>query len=213
MPEPQLVFRIGADVRCADGACGEVRCLVIDPANDSVTDLVVEEPHRQGLGQLVPLDQVAAATDQAVTLRCTLAEYWQLKPADETQFVPGTRGYQDYGEEQVISWPAYADRGGMPGVSADNVPWVAQTVTSDLVPEGKTEVPRGEHIHATDGDVGRVQGVIVDLGDRRVTYVLLRERHKWGRRELPIPRDAVAGVDADGFHLNLTKQDVQDLPG
>ena len=213
MAEPPLVFRIGADVRCADGGCGEVRCLVIDPAEDSVTDLVVEEPHRQGLGQLVPLDEVAAATGEAVRLRCSVAEFWQLKPADETQFLPGTRGYQDYGLEQVISWPSYPDRGGMPGVSADTVPWVAQTVTSDLVPEGKTEVPRGEHVHATDGDIGRVQGVIVDPGDRRVTHVLLREGHLWGRRELRIPRDAVASVDADGFHLNLTQQDVQDLPG
>jgi hypothetical protein len=213
MPEPRLVFRIGAGVRCADGACGELRCLVIDPATDSVTDLVVEEPHRQGLGQMVPLDQVTAATDEAVKLRCSLAEFWQLKPADETQFLPGTRGDEDYGDEQVISWPSYPDRGGMPGSSADNVPWVSETVTFDLVAEGKTEVPRGEHVHATDGDIGRVQGVIVDPRDRRVTHVLLREGRLWGRRELAIPRDAVASVDADGFHLNLTRQDVQDLPG
>lgn len=210
MAETQL-FRFGADVSCTDGDCGEVRCLVIDPSADVVTHLVVEPKHRQGLGQLVPLDLVETTNGQ-VRLRCSKAEFEQLEPADETQFLPGTRGYETYGPEQVISWPYHISRGGMPGVRGDTIPGVSQTVTSDNVPEGEAEVPRGEHVHATDGDIGQVQGVVVDPGNRRVTYVLLQEGHLWGRKEVLIPRDVVAGVDTDGFHLSITKQQVQNLP-
>lgn len=211
MPGTELLLRIGAGVNCIDGVRGEVRGLVIDPADDSVTHLVAEERHRQGLGQLVPLDQVTGATAEAVQLRCSTAEFDQFEPADETEFLPGTRGYQDYGPEQVISWPYQGRRGGEPGVQADSVPWVSQTTTSERVPEGETEIPRGEHVHATDGDIGQVQGVVVDPGNRRVTYLLLQEGHLWGRKEVRIPRDAVARVDQDGFHLSISKQDVQDL--
>ena len=35
-------FAIGAKVRCSDGSCGEVRRLVIDPAPETVTHLVVQ---------------------------------------------------------------------------------------------------------------------------------------------------------------------------
>ena len=211
MPRTELLFRIGATVNCTDGVRGEVRGLVIDPADDSVTHFVAEERHRQGLGQLVPFDQVTSATAEAVQLRCTTAEFDQFEPADETQFLPGTRGYQEYGPEQVVSWPYQSGRGGEPGVQADSVPWVSQTTTSELIPEGETEIPRGEHVHATDGDIGRVQGVLVDPGNRHVTHVLLQEGHVWGRKEVRIPRDAITHVDQDGFHLSITKQDVQDL--
>ena len=77
---------------------------------------------------------------------------------------------------------------------------------------GEEEIPRGEHVHATDGDIGQVEGVTVDSGTGRVTSVLLREGHLWGRRAVLIPREAVAEVDADGFHLTITRQQVRDLP-
>jgi hypothetical protein len=45
----------------------------------------------------------------------------------------------------------------------------------------------------------------------RVTHVLLREGHLWGRKEVAIPISAVAGIQ-DGIQLNITKQQVEDLP-
>jgi hypothetical protein len=45
-----------------------------------------------------------------------------------------------------------------------------------------------------------------------VTSVLLREGHLLRRRTVLIPRSAVAEVGADGFHLRITTQQVQDLP-
>jgi len=44
-----------------------------------------------------------------------------------------------------------------------------------------------------------------------VTHVLLQEGHLWGRKEVAIPISAVTGAD-DGIGLNLTKDQVRDLP-
>ena len=85
------------------------------------------------------------------------------------------------------------------------------TVTYDTVPLDEVEVRRGEHVHATDGHIGRVQGLVIDPSSHHVTHVLLQEGHLWGRKEVAIPIGAVTGVD-DGIRLNITKQQVQDLP-
>jgi len=44
-----------------------------------------------------------------------------------------------------------------------------------------------------------------------VTHVLLREGHLWGRKEVAIPVSAVTDV-TDGIVLNLTKEQVEDIP-
>ena len=202
-------FTIGADASCTDGVCGEVSRVVVDPVARAVTHLAVEPKGRQGLGRLVPLDLVDATTGE-IRLRCTMAEFEKLDSAEETQFVPGTRGYAAYGPEQVLSWP-YSTLGGCASVQGDTVTGVSQTVTYDTVPLGEVAVRRGEHVHATDGDIGQVQGLVIDPRNHHVTHVLLQEGHVWGRKEVAIPIGAVAGVD-DGIRLNITKHEVQDLP-
>jgi sporulation protein YlmC with PRC-barrel domain len=73
------------------------------------------------------------------------------------------------------------------------------------------EVRRGEHVHATDGAIGRVQGVVIDPGDHHVTHVLLDEGHLWGQKMVAIPVSAVTSA-GDGVRLSLTKDEVRDLP-
>ena len=198
-------FTIGGDASGTDGVCGEVTRVVVDPVARAVTHLVVEPKHRRDCGRLVPLDLVDATTGE-IRLRCTLAEFEELDPAEETQFLPGTPGYPGYDPEQVAFMPYY----GMGGIGMAGA-YVPMTVTYDAVPLDEVEVRRGEHVHATDGHIGRVQGLVIDPESHHVTHVLLQEGHVWGRKEVAIPISAVTGVD-DGIRLNLTKQQVQDLP-
>jgi sporulation protein YlmC with PRC-barrel domain len=209
-------FTIGAEVSCTDGVCGEVRRVVVDPVARAVTHLVVEPVRRRGTGRLVPLGLIDAAPEE-IRLHCTLAEFGQLDAAEETQFLPGGNGYGAYGPEQALFWPYYnlgiggglADGMGTGmGVGLENA---SRTVTSDKVPLGEVEVRRGEHVHATDGDIGQVQGLVIDPRDHHLTHVLLQEGHLWGRKEVAIPMSAVTGVD-DGVRLSITRQQVQDLP-
>ncbi len=199
-----MQFMIGAEVSGTDGECGEVSRVVVDPVARAVTHLVVEPKHRQGLGRLVPLDLVNV-TAAGIGLRCTVAEYEMLGAAEETQFLPGTTDYDGYGKGQVLNWPYYTWDGGM-GVGN-----ISEPVVFDKIPPGEVAIRRGEQVHATDGDIGKVQGLVVAAGDHQVTHVLLQEGHLWGRKDVAIPVGAVIDVD-DGIRLNLTKQQVQDLP-
>jgi sporulation protein YlmC with PRC-barrel domain len=205
---------IGATAACADGACGEVIRVVVDPVARTVTHLVVEPERQQGLGRLVPL-ALAEVTADGVRLRCTLAEFGRLERAGETRFVPGSAAWAAYGPGQVLAWPR--DGGLGPGeMGADGKgasAWTdSQATTCDVVPAGEVAVRRGEPVHATDGDIGQVQGLVIDRASQQVTHVLLQEGHLWGRREVAIPIGAVARVGGDGVGLRITRQEVQALP-
>jgi len=205
------LFIIGAEARCSDGVCGEVSRVVVDPVARAVTHLVVEPEHRRGLGRLVPLDLIDA-TAGGIRLRCTMAEFGRLASAEETQFLPGSSGYAQYGPGQVSSWPYYGLAGtGMTGGMGIGLADVSPTVTYDRVPMGEVTVRRGEPVHATDGEIGRVQGLVIDPGSHDVTHVLLQEGHLWGRRQVAIPVSAVAST-GNGIRLKITKQEVRDLP-
>ncbi len=130
----------------------------------------------------------------------------RLDPAEETELVDGGYG------------GGYGDIGGM-GVSGSasvmgmgmGLGYSTPLVVEHAVPLGEIEVERHESVHAVDGHIGQVEGFVVDPADQKVTHVLLKEGHLWGRRQVAIPVSAVASVDA-GIRLNITTQQIEDLP-
>lgn len=200
-------YIIGVDASCSDGRCGHVSRVVVDPVSQVVTHLVVEPEHRQGLGKLVPLDLVDATPERA-QLHCTLAQFEDLPSAEETHFQPGSDGLGGYATGQVLSWPYFGlGPGVVLGVGNVDLP-----VTYDTVPLGEVAVRRGEPVHASDGDIGHVEGLVIEPGKHHVTHVLLQEGHLFGRKDVAIPISAVTADHHDGIHLSLSKRQVEDLP-
>jgi sporulation protein YlmC with PRC-barrel domain len=205
----RAVFAIGTEVTCTDGPCGELTRVVVDPIARAVTHLVVEPKHRSGLGKLVSLDLVEA-TPEEIRLACTLAAFDELEAAEETQFVPGSNGgYGGYGLGQAVAWPYFSQSSF--GVAGGGIRDAFEPVVYDSVPLGEVVVRRDQPVHATDGEIGRVQGLVVDPHNHRVTHVLLQEGHLWGRKDVAIPVTVVARFD-NGVALSITKQEVGDLP-
>jgi hypothetical protein len=196
---------IGSGAVCSDGYRGEVHGVVIRAADGIVTHVVVEPEGRRGLARLVPLDLVTAATADEVQLSCTETEFRDLDAAEQTlaEFVPGQPD-----PVQVLP-PGWRGAGG-PTVAGDTVPRIPEQETVDTVPPGEVEEHRGDHVHATDGDVGQLRGLRIDPGSYQVTHVLVREGPLWSRREAAIPFDKIAGFD-DGIQLSITRQQARDL--
>jgi sporulation protein YlmC with PRC-barrel domain len=197
-PEP---FTIGADAICTDGVCGQVSRVVVDPVARAVTHLVVKPAHGHGLGRLVPLGLVDASSGQ-IRLRCTRAEFERLERGEERHFLPGNP-YPGYHVDQVLEMAHF----GLHSYLGQ----IGESATYDSVPLGEVTVRRGDFVFATDGDIGQVQGLVIEPAGHRVTHVLLQEGHLWGRKEVAIPIGAVTALD-DGIRLSLSKQQVQDLP-
>jgi sporulation protein YlmC with PRC-barrel domain len=200
------LFKIGADVRCSDGTCGEVSRVVVDPITSTVTHLVVEPKHRLGLGRLVPLSEVKEA-DGVVELQCTQAEFDDLDGAEVTEYLPGIDDSGRYEHGEVLYHPFFALANGGLGTGQG----AAELVTYDSIPSGDVAVRRGEQVHAIDGEIGRVQGLVIETQSHHVSHVLLQEGHLWGRKEIAIPIAVVTGVE-HGIRLSISKSDVEALP-
>ena len=204
-----MPVRIGADASCTDGACGQVSRIIVNPVAREVTHLVVGPKHRNGPGRLVPVDLMDATTGQ-IRLRCTLAEFQALRPAEETESVPDLdpTGHAHAGVQKQyrlaggVVWPVRDPDG----------PKAPQEVTVDSVPFGEVEVHRELTVCTTDGEIGQVQGLVVETGGHHVTHVLLQQGHMRGRKEVAIPIGAVTKIGTLLIHLSLTRHQVKDLP-
>jgi sporulation protein YlmC with PRC-barrel domain len=205
-------FTIGAQVSCQDGRCGGLQRVVFDPIRHAITYLVVEPKHRKNLGHLVPIDLVETTSAEEVRLRCTLAQFEGLDDAEESEFLPGPSGEPGYEQDQVLSMPFFALGGtGLGVVGMGDQDAGPEVVTYDKVPAGDVELRRGQRVHASDGPIGRVRGLVVDPSDHQLTHVLLEEGHLWGKKEVSVPISSVASVD-DSVRLRLSKSEVGDLP-
>ena len=203
-----MPFRIGADARCTDGACGQVSRIIVNPATREVTHLAVDPKHRPGAGRLVPVDLVDATTGQ-IRLGCTLAEFQALRPAQEAESVRDLdpTGHPHHVSARKTGLRTYPwmvrDRGG---------PEAPQQATVNSIPSGGVEVHPGLIICATDGEIGQVQGLVVEPAGHQVTHVLVQKGHMPGRKEVAIPIGAVTKIGTLLIHLSLTKHQVKDLP-
>ena len=192
-------FTIGAGVRCADGACGTLSRVVVDPVAREVTHLLVQPRAGRGPVRLVPVALVRSAAGE-VQLSCTAAEFGRLDPGQETRFIAGDADVPDYRPGDIVFWPHYGYRGAR-----------GDLVTSDTIPAGVVEVYRGEHVHASDGAIGRVEGLVIDPQSRHVTHVLVHHGHLGGHQHAAIPVSAATRAQ-DHIEVSLTRQQVRDLP-
>ena len=194
--EAQSPYEIGVRVVCADGDCGHLLRVIIDPVSRALTHLVAgKDAHT---ARLIPVSMVGDVTAEEIRLICTTLEFDRLEPAEATE---------------VIQPPAPSGTVGPAGAlgaySGTRTPR-PETVTYDRVPAGEVQIRKGEKIHAADGDIGKVQGLVVDE-DNHVTHILLTEGRMWTRKEVAVPIRHV--VDATfGVQLDLSKEEVKDLP-
>jgi sporulation protein YlmC with PRC-barrel domain len=201
---PAAEFDIGSEVACSDGVCGVLSRVVVDPATQAVTHLVVEPRHGRAKGHLVPIRFVTSA-GRRIELSCTRAQFGVFESAEETEsdYLPGSQDIvgdevvMPYGALRPATLPVTTLR---PGVH-----------THDRVPQGEVDVRRGEAVHATDGEIGRIDGLVVAPDDHHVTHILLQEGHLWGRKQVAIPIGSVTRV-GDTITLSLSKDEVRDLP-
>jgi hypothetical protein len=227
-------FSIGSEVVCSDGAAGKIQRVVVDPVARALTHLVVEPRSLGSKGRLVPID-LAESAGTEVRLSCTLNEFHALEEAEEMHFVTGGGGQMGYGQGQALSLPLFTLGGmgmggfggvgmggfamggmgmgmGMGGLGMRGMGGMgSQTITEDRVPEGDVEVRRGEHVHATDGEIGRIHGFVINPTDHALTHIILDEGHLWGQKTVAIPISAIKDLGA-GVRLSITKEEVGNLP-
>jgi hypothetical protein len=70
----EMNIAAGVSVECADGPCGLSRYVILNPADATITHVVVGEPNRVAEPRLVPIDYISASAPGLLRLKCTRAE-------------------------------------------------------------------------------------------------------------------------------------------
>lgn len=191
--ELQLRVCVGARVFTRDGACaGYVDRLVADPANGTITDIVV---FRDGGGLeheiVAPISCVEASTPSEVVLTVTLLE------ADS---------FPDYVEGDYVSptftWPLGE------GLVPANVLFPVQRLTQPA--SSREGLAVGMGVEALDGPIGIVEEVRLDPSTSDPTSFVLRGLDNLSERFI-VPVDWIQGIRGRWVVLDCNAAQVHEL--
>jgi sporulation protein YlmC with PRC-barrel domain len=196
---------LDVEVRCTDGACGKSAAIIVDPQTEQVTHIVVEA---DGTRRLVPVEALAGSTPDQIQLRWTREELTAAAPFEKVALgeddaapleMPGMAGAS-------MAWPYGMDGDYMLEAAA------AAYMPVEQIPAGERAIHSGAYVEATDGGVGQVEEFLIDAATGRITHLVLRKGHLWGKRDVTIPLDQIDRVEDDVVYLKLDKAAIAQLP-
>jgi hypothetical protein len=190
---------ITARVNCSDGPCGQITRVLLKPSTEEITDLVVvsNEAFPETEYQ-VPIIQVVESTPGQVRLRCSSQELAKMPVFDRVVYGPSFTGY--IGSPFMLAPYYFPARSGV-------------DLAKEHIPDDELAIRRGAGVDAIDGHVGCVDEFLIDPGNDRITHLVMREGHLWGRKDVTIPVDRIDYYKDNTVFLKLNKQEIEKLPG
>ena len=191
---------LNVDVHCLDGRCGRSTYIIINPATDQVTHLVVREQWPSRTERMVPVEKITITTRDVIVLNQSRAEFTISDPFNQTDFVYTNVPHYATDPTLTLLWPyVVPDR----QVIEDNI---------RRIPLGELAVRRGAKVQATDGRIGRVDEFVVDAENGQITHLVLRDDNLWGQREITVPINYFDRFEENIVFLNIDKTAVENLP-
>ena len=199
-----MEFKEGTSVYTDDGKkAGSLRRVVIDPASEKVTHIVIEKGLLFKNDWVVGMDKVAATSEEKVALTCSVDELKDMLPLDVEEDVPldnsrgSTSGY----------FPA---SGGMfmnPPPGEAMIKKITRTIPDELV-----AMKEGARVISSDEkNVGSIEHLFTDPKTGKITHFLLYQGTLVKTRK-SIPFEWVKLITDDEVYLTVEAQKVDDLP-
>jgi hypothetical protein len=189
---------INAKVRCSDGPCGQSMYVILKPASEEITHLVISNDSLEEIDYMVPIDHVAGGTPNEIQLNCSMDELSEMPVFDKTEYIPTiTAGLNG---TPYVMWPYYYP-------ASSKTP-----MEKDHIPEDELAIRRGARVEAADGPIGRVDEFLIDPKSDLITHLVMREGHLWGQKDVTIPVGQIDHYNGNTVYLKLGKQAVEQLP-
>jgi hypothetical protein len=206
-------YVIGCRVYCTECPCGYLASAVLDPATGRLRHLIVTPDH--GIdSRLVPIE-TAHCEGEGVRLHCTLDDFNDMEPAVDVHVAPldPARAPRHVPNEESSAWPFFDLGPSTPGagLAAPEPVLMPRMAYDDHVPAGEARLYPGDHVHASDGIVGHVRGLVVAADGDEVTHILVDEGMLRGHKRVAIPMASVGGVGVDGVRVLMTRREVKGL--
>jgi len=181
--EAKLEF--GDEVSDREGKVGQLTRVVLDPTNRTASFVVVVPDDVATTARLVPIEIVTSESSSELLLTCSRAEFMALEDAVEYDRLPSGPVGDALG--MVLSETEFR------GTGVGYVPGPTDVVRN-RIPEGLVAMERLQDVEASDGRIGQMSGVCIDLSDHRLTRIVVAEGHLWARKRVTLPIGSVADV-------------------
>jgi len=199
-------YKIGVDVYCADGRCGKLTRVVIDPYTKRITHLVVEKGYLQKKDRVIPVTAVEEADEDRILLNVTSEALKQFPEYHEEEFTvptPDVEEAMNYARMQVLVWAT------LYGIASEALqPMSRQRVKKGIDPE-EPVIGRGTKVFALDGPVGEIDHVLVDRESGEITHLVVRKGIL--PRHVVVPMTLVSNILDDGVYLKADRKRLEEL--
>ena len=191
---------IKASVMCNEEDCGQTICVIVNPINDELTHVVVEDKEAPYQERIIPIELVEESTPKMIRLSCSKAEFQKMENFIEHRYIPAEKAYGVFPLVQKVYIPF------------STVSFKIADVARERVPDGGIAFHPGTLIEATDGEVGKVDEFLVDPVSEHITHLVMKEGHLWNKREIAIPASDIDHIEKDVVYLKISKTQIEALP-
>ena len=198
-----------AKVICKDGEFGSVRDLLIDPVQEKVSHVVVENKHK-GEQVIIPTEKFDYSTDAVLNLEYTAAELEKYPPFLIQEFISipvKDTDFAYWGADPTMTHSytmfPYVMHEGNPSVE----------ITKEVIPKGELKLRRGMVVKDCDGkSMGHIDELIIEPTDDFITHIVMRTGHLFGKKEVAVPNIHIASFEKDAVILSISSDQIDNLP-
>ena len=193
-------FKIGVPVEADFGPIGRLRQVVLNPGDGRVAALVVRRPGLPARDVVLPVEAVEEASDDVIRLK-PIRGLEQTQPLIQRErYIAAPSGAGGYTSDQALY--SLVGRGRPTG---------SEQATEGQLGSPAMVIRAGERVVATDGEVGRVEHVLVDSASRRATHFTVRKGLLL-RKDIMVPVEWIAEWQPDVIKLGVDKATLERLP-
>lgn len=198
---------VQSQIECKDGLCGHSVGVVIDPIDDKLTHVVIQEDDAPYNEYMVPIKLASRSVTGTLIIGINKDQLEKMDLFKHTKYIQEMMpdGYSHYGFENNVGTMYY-----WPHVTPEKR--VEMPIEEYNVPQGEIILERGTRVKATDGYVGKVDELVVNNKSKKITHLVMREGHLWGHKEVVIPVSSIEKVNEETVHLKLSKFEIGRLP-
>ena len=186
---------LNAHAECTDGRIGRVENLIINPVTENITYLVIKENDVGNTLRLVSEHLVKETSPDTIFFSIDKKKFRKMKSFIQEDYIPSN--IMLYMEEKA---------GWYMGAPA------AMFVEREAVPPGAVALHKGAVVDASDGRIGKVDELLVEKKSGRITHLILKEGHLWGKRAVSVPVSQIDRYEEKRVYLKINKKAVEGLP-
>jgi len=204
-----MKFNYGVSVFSAKGdKIGTIEQVVVDPRTKEVSHAIVQQGFLFTESKVLPVDLIAEATDERVTLKEDVDDLKALSKFEESYYVRGGVPSDAPPTTPAVNgaWPLYYFPPNEPGkglVPKESAAHTSRYIrrTDRNVPEGAVVLEEKAKVMSAAGEhVGDVAKVLADAESNRITHILI-SRGLLFKEERLVPVSWIDKVAEETVHL------------